>query len=264
MTKMLHYTVEYVCQISTSVSKTMNLPSFSYASNYQRIICQATGRVVTPLMSSMFPRPPSTPPPPHIVPSYRIIHPLPPPLPPTIHILVRAILKPPLETPVEIPIEIPKALIEPPIEIPKSLIEPPVEIPKAPIEIPKAPIEIPKAPVESVLKAGSIKMAGIVIPVIAMKPTVVEAPVIIAKVAVEAQSEAEKKKKAQGEAEKRAEAEKKKNAIRNLNLGPDHMPEDCEGNCKKHPLMTPQMYEMAFGGRFWGNMIYDRSYGRVI
>jgi hypothetical protein len=123
---MLEYIVTSMTRLATAVG--LNLPTYTinYPIKYPKIICQATGRHVVPLLPHMRPTPPLLPPPPHIVPRHIIVHPI-QPEPEHIHYLVHVVLK---EPPPAISLE-----------------------------------ELPVAKKVSNLATKPIKMAGVVIPV---------------------------------------------------------------------------------------------------
>ena len=211
---MLEYIVTSMTRLATAIG--LNLPS--YTINYSQIICQATGRRVVPLLPHMTPRPPQTPPPPHIVPRKAIIHPI-QPEPEHIHYLVTVVLK---EKPVEVAQEAPR---EVPQEVPQEV-----------------PVELPAVKKVSDLTVKPIKMAGVVIPVPVVEKLPVVVP-IVEKLPVIIKLPAPVQKPVV-----------KNLPVRNLR--PDHMPIECSG-CEKHPLMSPQIYRMMIGTRRWGDMLYD-------
>ena len=79
MTELLQYNTEIVLKISEKEAMMLNLPTYTVP---EIVICQATGRIISS-KGGMYPRPPSTPPPPDIS---RMIHPIRAP----VHILVKA------------------------------------------------------------------------------------------------------------------------------------------------------------------------------
>ena len=89
---MLEYVVSSITRLASYVA--LNLPTYKlyYTKKFPEIICQATGRLVVPLLPHMYPIPPLVAPPPHIVPRHIIIHPIRPEVE-HIHYLVHVVLK---------------------------------------------------------------------------------------------------------------------------------------------------------------------------
>jgi hypothetical protein len=44
-----------------------------------------------------------------------------------------------------------------------------------------------------------------------------------------------------------------------LTNGPEHSHTMCSGNCKKHPLITPIIYNMMYGNTGWGDIVYNED-----
>jgi len=89
---MLEYIVSSITRLASYIN--LNLPTYTlyYTKKFPEIICQATGRLVVPLLPHMYPIPPLVPPPSRIVPRHIIIHPIRPEIE-HIHYLLHVVLK---------------------------------------------------------------------------------------------------------------------------------------------------------------------------